>query len=438
MEWWQFLIAFLGALFFLLLLRVPVGFAMLGVGLIGAVYAFGTLDGALNQVALSVMSSVSSFTFTAIPLFILMGEVLFRSRAAQDALDEIAIVLSRLPGRLSMVTVGGGAMFGLLSGSTLANTALFGKTLLPQMKSKGYSEKLAIGSVMASGGLAMILPPSALGILWGAVAEVPIGPLLIAGIIPGIMMAVGYATIVSFWSLKLGGTPKEPPLPKRTVSEAFVSGVRRALGPGVIVALVLGLIFLGIATPTESAAVGATAAILLSVVMGRFSLKMLRDALIGTAHMSGMIFFILLGSNLYGQLMSYTGATAGLVQTLTGSITSSALMLLVIMAILLVLGALIDQASIMLVTAPLFMPIVAEMGWDPIWFSMLLLMNLQIAQTTPPFGMSLFVMKAVSPKTKMGTIYRSVLPWITWDLICILILATFPILVTFLPSLIGG
>lgn len=436
MEWYVFLTAFLAALMFLLFLRIPVAYAMLGVGIVGAALNFRTFDAAVGQVVLSISSSVTSFTFTAIPLFILMGELMFRTRIAQEALGEIALVMNRLPGRLAMVSVGGGAMFGLLSGSTLANTALFGRTLLPEMEQKGYDQKLAVGSIMASGGLAMILPPSALAILWGGIANVPIGPLLIAGIIPGLMMAAGYTLIVVLKSRT--GVPQEAVPPRRSFGEVIASGVRHALGPGVIIAIVLGLIFFGIATPTESAAVGAVVTLLLALVMRRLTARNLLDSAIGTLRTSTVIFIIVLGSNLYSQLMNTTGATRGLVEAVTGSITNGAVLLLVLMLILLMLGALIDQVSIMLVTAPLFMPLVAEFGWDPVWFSILLLINLQIAQTTPPFGMSLFVMKGVAPHLSLPTLYRSVLPWITSDAIVIVILAAFPALVLVLPRLMAG
>lgn len=437
MEWYVFLAGFLAALMFLLFLRVPVAYAMLGVGIVGAILTFGSFDAALNQVVLSISSSVTSFTFTAIPLFILMGEVLFRTKVAQEALGEIALVLNRLPGRLAMVSVGGGAMFGLLSGSTLANTALFGRTLLPEMEEKGYDQKLAVGSIMASGGLAMILPPSALAILWGGIANVPIGPLLIAGIIPGLMMAVGYMVVVTVKSRR-GAVPDEAAPARRSVGEMFRSGARHALGPGLIIVLVLGLIFFGIATPTESAAVGAVASVVLGLVMRRMSLRILWDSAVGTLRTSAVIFVIVLGSNLYSQLMSTTGATRGLVEAVTAGVTSGAVLLLILMLILLLLGALIDQVSIMMVTAPLFMPLVAEFGWDPVWFSILLLINLQIAQTTPPFGMSLFVMKGVAPHISLPTLYRSVLPWIASDATVILLLAIFPSLVLVLPQLMAG
>lgn len=434
LPWYAFLGSFLIVLITLLLLRVPVAFAMLGTGILGAVVTYGSVSGALNQVGLSILSSVTTFTFTAIPLFILMGELMFRSQVAQEALEEMATAMRRMPGRLSMVAVGGGATFGLLSGSTLANTALFGRTLLPDMEKRGYDPRLAVGSILAAGGLSMILPPSALAILWGGVAQVPIGPLLIAGIVPGLMMTVGYVVIVWLWSRR-GGDGGAEVFERRTFAQALTSIARRALAPGIIVVAVLGTIFFGVATPTEAAAIGALASLILGVASRKLTWRGLQDACVGTVRTTTMIFAIVLGSTLYAQLMSFSGATSGLVDAVTGAVTGTATMLLVIMIVLLLLGAFIDQVSIMLVTAPLFMPIVTTFGWDPVWFSILLLINLQIANTTPPFGMSLFVMKGVAPHLTMGTLYRSVLPWIASDLVVIAILAVFPSLVLFLPGL---
>lgn len=435
MEWYAFLGAFLLCLILLLALRVPVAFAMLGVGIGGALISYNTFDAGIRQVGLSVISSVESFVFTAIPLFILMGELLFQSGIAQRALDEISRVLSRLPGRLAMVAVGGGALFGLLSGSSLANTALFGRTLLPEMTARNYDPKLGMGSILASGGLAMILPPSAFAILWGGIAGVPIGPLLIAGIIPGILMTLSYSVIVIVWAKRSGLS--EPKQPRRALGRWLRDGMRDALPPGLLIAAVLGMIFFGIATPTESAAVGSLLALLLGLVTGKLNLRKILRAARGTVQTTAMIFMIVLGSNLYGQLMSFNGATAGMVRFVTDNISHSAVLLLVIMVTVLVLGAFIDQVSIMMVTAPLFMPLVVNFGWDPIWFSVLLMINLQIANTTPPFGMGLFVMKGVAPQVPLPTLYRAALPWITSDLVTMVLIAAVPALALFLPQLMG-
>lgn len=432
MPWYLFLSLFMVGLIVLMLLRVPVGFSMFGLGIVAALLSFGGMEAASRLVGLSIISSVNSFIFSAIPLFILMGEVLFRSRLAQEALDEIAKMLRRVPGRLPMVAVAGGGAFGLLSGSSLANTALFGRTLLPQMRAEGYDVRLASGSILAAGGLAMVLPPSALAILWGGIAQVPIGPLLMAGVIPGILMVIGYGAIILIWSRRspVGSMPTA-----RTLGAAFGSGLRYLWAPGVLVLLVLGLIFTGLATPTESAALGAIGAIVLGFALRKLSWRELYASAVGTVRTTAAIFFLILASTLYSQLMAFNGATQGLVNWATGTVSNAVIMLILIMVILIALGAFIDQASIMLVTAPLLMPIVSAMDWNPVWFSILVLITLQIGNTSPPFGMSLFVMKGVAPSLSMPTLYKAALPWIGSDIAVIALLAAFPALVLYLPSL---
>lgn len=433
MEWYLFLALFVLGLAVVLLMRIPVAIGMLALGIVASIFTFGGFEATSRLVSLSVISSVNSFIFSAIPLFILMGEVLFRSRIAQEALAEISVVLRRVPGRLPLVAVAGGGAFGLLSGSTLANTALFSRTLLPQMRDAGYDTRLAAGSVLASGGLAMILPPSALAILWGGIAQVPIGPLLMAGLIPGLLMAVGYCVIVLIRSRHAGGDEKVPPA--RTLVAAARGILRFLLIPAILVVTILGLIFTGIATPTESAALGAAASIVVAAVFGRLSRKDLWEAAVGTVRTTATIFFLVMGSTLYAQLMAYQGATSGLVTWATESVSNQAVMLTLIIVVIVLLGAFIDQASIMLITAPLLMPVVNGFGWDPLWFSILVLITLQIGNTSPPFGMSIFVMKGTAPWLSLPTIYRSAIPWIISDLVVLVVLAFFPWLVTVLPSL---
>ncbi|MGP9723903.1 TRAP transporter large permease [Corynebacterium sp. AOP40-9SA-29] len=443
MEWYIFLPVYILALILVLFLRIPVAFGIFAVGIVASLLIFGDIEVTSRLLSLSVISSVNSFTFTAIPLFILMGDVLFRARIAQDAIVEIAKLLRRVPGRLPMVAVAGGSAFGILSGSSLANTALLSRTLLPQMKSAGYDTRLSAGSILAAGGLAMVFPPSALAILWGGVANVSIGPLLIAGIVPGILMALGYVTIVLWKSRKAAVGESSPDSaqnlpPRRSLAEIARGFLSNLLLPGIIAITVLVVIFTGIATPTEAAAFGALASIVLAFASGRFSLKELLGAGVGSIRITGTIFILVMASTLYSQIMAYMGATAGLVQWVSGSITNGALMMLLIVLLLVVLSCFIDQASIMLITAPLLMPIVTQFGWDPVWFSIIVLVTLQIGNISPPFGMGLFVMKSTAPWLPLFTIYRAAIPWIISDLVVILILCLLPWLVTFLPQLMAG
>lgn len=420
MEWYIFLPIYILALIVVLLLRIPVAFGIFGVGIVASLIIFGDIETTSRLISLSVLSSVNSFTFTAIPLFILMGEVLFRSRIAQDAIVEISKMLHRVPGRLPMVAVAGGSAFGLLSGSSLANTALLSRTLLPQMKKAGYSTHISAGSILAAGGLAMVFPPSALAILWGGVANVSIGPLLIAGIVPGVMMAIGYVILILWHSKKKGDPGAATSDEHRPLAETFRGIAKNLLLPGVLALTVLVIIFTGIATPTEAAAFGAVAAIIIAFGAGRFSFRDLLGASMSSVRITGTIFILVMASTLYSQIMAYMGATTGLVSWVSSSIANGVIMLFLIVFLLVLLSCFIDQASIMLITAPLLMPIAMQFSWDPVWFSIIVLITLQIGNISPPFGMSLFVMKSTAPWIPMLTLYRAAIPWIISDLVVIL------------------
>lgn len=460
MAWWAFLSVFLGALVVLLLMRVPVAFAMLGVGMVAAVQMFGGIDNGLAQVARSAYQSINSFVLSPIPLFILMGEVLFRTGIVGEAINCLDRLLGRLPGRLALLSTAGGTLFGLLSGSTLASTAVLGSSLLPQMERAGYSKRLSMGSVLAAGGLTMIIPPSSLAVLWGAIAQVSVGPLLLAGILPGLLMALGYVIVILFWSTVLKGAPAPAAVAvgaeaDRGAGTAITAGVDSTgsssqparqgaafevilhLAPlGGVVFLVLGLIFLGVATPSESAATGAAAALVLALVRRRLDWVTMKQVVAGTTVTNTMIFFILVGSTLYSQLLSFSGATTGFVEAMTGSGLAPLMVLLLMSLVLLVLGAFMDQVSIMLVTIPLFMPVVAVNGWDPLWFSIVMLVNLQIAGTSPPFGLNLFVLKGIAPReTSLRDVYGAAVPFIASDVVVIALLIAFPAIVTFVPAL---
>jgi tripartite ATP-independent transporter DctM subunit len=435
MEWWAFMLMFLGALFALLLLRVPVAIGLLAVGMVAAVWQFGGFSRGMDQVARSASTSISSFTLTPIPLFILMGELMFQAGLARDAIDVLNRQLGRLPGRLAILSTLGGALFGLLSGSTLANTAMFGSTLLPEMTERGYSRRLGMGSILASGGLAMIIPPSALVVLWGAIAQVPVGPLLIAGIVPGLLMAAGYLIVVLIFSFR-GHAPDHDEIQRISVRKRVRDLLLYVIPLGSIIGAVLGLIFFGIATPTESAATGALMAVILVALYRRLNWRTIVETLRRTVGTTTMIFFILIGSTLYSQVMSFSGATGGFVNAMTSDTLPWLATLLLMQAVLIVLGLFLDQASIMLVTLPLFMPVVHAQEWDPVWFGIVMLINLQIAGTTPPFGLNLFVMKGVvGDNVPMREIYASAVPYLGSDVAVMALLIAAPSIVTFLPEL---
>lgn len=437
MEWGTLLLLFLSSLIVLLAIKVPVAFALLGVTVLASLYFYGLLPG-LNLAVLGMYDGLTTFTLLPIPLFLLMGDLLFRSGVAPSALRALANMFGRMPGRLGLLTTVSGAVFGVLSGSAIATTALLGRTFIRDMRESGYSEGLSMGSVLASGGLAMIVPPSTIVIVWGATARVSIGPLLIAGIIPGLLMALGYALVILGWAGPLHGAPRADEVPHVSVRDRLLGFATHVLPLSLIVFLVLGLIFLGVATPTESAALGVVGALALAIAYRQFTWRLLYDCAVASARVAGMIFLILAASGGYSQLMSFSGATLGVVEFMTSLDIPPLLLLLLIQLTILFLGVFLEQIAIILVTIPLLMPVVNAMGWDPLWFGILMLINLQVALTTPPFGMGLFVMKGIVPfETRLTSIYRAAFPFVLSDLAVIGLLVAFPFLVTWLPSYVG-
>lgn len=434
MEWLGLLAMIVGGLLLLLIIGVPVAFAFI---IVNSVAVFALMGGEVGMMAFtrSMMASLTVFTLVPIPLFVLMGALLFHSGLALKAVTVVGMWLGRMPGRLSVVAGTSGALFSAVSGSTIGNTALLGSMLLPEMRERGYSKQLSIGPIMASGGLAMIIPPSALAVLYGSIAGVSIGRLLIAGIIPGIIMGALYAsyTIGRAWLNPALAPPYEAaPAP---LAQRLRMTLTDLVPLGALIVVVIGSIFSGLATPTESAALGSVGAAILPSLYGRLSLDVLVKALRDTVTITGMTFLIIAGAQAFSQVLAFSGASRGLVQTVSVLDMRPLFILLAMQVLVLALGSFMDQVSIMMVTIPLFGPVVAVLGLDPIWFGIIMLINLQVALTTPPLGLLLFVMKGVVPQdTTMGDIYRAAIPYILCDFCAMGLLIAFPTLVTWLPS----
>lgn len=435
MEWWVFIIIFFAAFLCLLAIGLPVAFAFMLVNLVFVTILMGTNAGP-HQMIMNMFDSISIFTIAPVPLFILLGEILFHSGIALRAMDVLSKILGRLPGRLSVLANLGGTIFAALSGSPMANTAMLGSILVPEMEKRGYSRLMTIGPIMATGGIAMIIPPSILSVIYATIAEISIGKLLIAGIIPGLIMAANYMTyIITACTLKPELAPGYQ-FEKTSRREKFVLFMRDVAPLSILMFLVLGLIFLGVATPTESAAVGVVGSLFMSMFYRGFTWKMVKESVTATTRIAGMIFLILAGSAIFSQIMAYTGATRGIAELIVGVPLTSTLKILSMLFVVFFLGIFIDQISIMMITIPLFVPVVTALGIDPYWFAILMLIDLEIALTTPPFGVLLFIMKGVAPKgTTMGDIYRAVFPFVTCDSFAVFLVMLFPALATWLPGL---
>lgn len=444
MEWYWVLSFLIGGVIGFMLLGIPVVFAFFAVNLIGSYFFMGGEKG-VEQLVRSATESVQNFALLPIPLFILMGELMFYTGLAARAIDAIDKLIARVPGRLSLVAIMGGTIFSSLSGSTIANTAMLGSTLLPEMYRRGYKPVISIGPIVAVGGLAMLIPPSALAVLLGSIARIPIGDLLVASIIPAIMMAVlffGYV-LIRCW--------RNPSLAPPYDVEDLTWGER--IRPTLIYVLplmgifivVVGSIIFGVATPTESAALGAVATLIAAIAYRKLTRANLLVSITHTLRFTVMTLFIICGSITFSQILAFTEASNGLTGLVEGAGLAPIYVLIGMLCILLFLGCFMDQVSMMMITMPIFMKIVEALDFGvgglqetQVWFGVLALMMLEISLATPPFGLLLFVAKGAAPEgTTMRDVIVSVLPFIAMSMLVVALIIAFPILTLWIPSLIA-
>lgn len=435
MPWQQSLILFLGLLFGMLLLGLPVAFAFFAVNIVGAIVFLGG-DAGLMQMVRNSVTALTNYSLAPIPLFILMGELLLHTGVAFRAINAIERLISRVPGRMPIVSVVGGTVFAALSGSSIANTAMLGSALLPEMLRRGYHPRIAMGPIMATGGIAMLIPPSALAVLLGSLAGISISKLLIAGILPALLMAVLFVAYIVYACVR------DPSIaPQEDASGA--SGWAR-YRPFVVDVVPLSLIFVavvgslvaGIATPTESAALGCVASAIAAIGYRALDWKSLRMTLLETAKINVMILFIIVASITFAQILAFSGATDGLVALVAQSTLTPFLIVIGMVLVLLFLGCFVDQVSMLMITVPFFVPMAKAAGIDLLWLGVLYLLTMEISFLTPPFGLLLFVMKGVAPpRVTMGDVYRAAMPFLLIELTVLALLLAWPGFGTWLPNL---
>lgn len=435
MEWYVALTLLLGSLVVLLLLGLPVVFSFFVVNVIGAFYFLGGEAG-LGQAIRNAVESVTKFSLAPIPLFLLMGEVMFRTGIAQNAIDAVDRLISRVPGRLSLVAIVGGTVFSTLSGSTLANTAILGSTLMPEMRARGYHPSIAMGPILGTGGIAMLIPPSALAVILASLGQISVADLLIAGIIPGLTMAAlffGYVVVRCRLDPSLAPSYDIADMSFRERVMPFVIYVVPLFG---IFVVVVGSILAGIASPTESAALGSLASLVAAAAYRSLTWANFCHAVVETGKISVMILFIICASITFSQILAFSGATDGLLKLISAFEPTPLALVLIMLGILLFLGAFMDQLSMMMITLPFFVPLLNAAGIDTIWFGVLMLIMLEIGFTTPPFGLLLFVMKGVAPpETTMTQIFAAAFPFILLMLATVALIIVFPGIATWLPEL---
>ncbi|HEX5778346.1 MAG TPA: TRAP transporter large permease subunit [Xanthobacteraceae bacterium] len=438
MNWIEASLILFGGLVALMGLGLPVAFAFLALNIVGALLFLGGEPG-LPQLARNAVQSVTSFSLTPIPFFVLMGEVLFHTGVALKAIDAIALLIRRVPGRLAVIVIVAGTVFSAISGSTIATTALLGTLMLPAMLDRGYDPRMAMGPIMGIGGVDMLIPPSALTVLLGSLAGISITGLLIGGIVPGLILSalfVGYIVVRSHInpSLAPSGSIEEAP----AGFARWMPFVLHVLPLLFIFGVVVGAMTRGWATPTEAAALGATGTIVAAAAYRALTIDNLMKALIGTAAISGTILFIIVGATTFAQVLSFSGAVNGIISLVTGAGYPPFAVVIGMLLILLFLGCFVDQVSMMLITLPFFMPLVFALHIDPIWFGILFLLCMQLGLLTPPFGLLLFTMKGVAPASvTMPQIYRAVVPYVFFGLLVIALILLFPPVATWLPAFVG-
>ncbi len=436
MDWYIAILLIFGPFVVLLALGMPVSFTFLFIMLVAAIALIGSPVGPYMTVV-SFFNSVAIFSLAPVPLFVLMGEVLLYSGLAVRSIDALSKLVGRVPARLSILANISGALFGMLCGSTMASTAVLGTSLVPEMRKRGYSKALSFGPILASGGLAMIIPPSSLAIIYGTMAEVSIGRLLLAGVIPGFIMAFNYtAQIIIRARLNPSLAPvyEITKIPLKERARLFFIDV---FPLSIIVFLVTGIFILGVATPTEAAALGASGTVVVALCYRCLSRKAFIKAISGTVSITSMTLFLIGGSEIFSQLLSYSGITRSVV-TYAAELNLPPIGIMISMIfMILILGSFLESVPIMMVTTPIFVPVANNLGFDPIWFGVIMLIALQIGLTTPPFGLLLFVLKGVSPPdTTMRDLYRSAMPFVLCDFVSITLVICFPVLALWLPNLI--
>ena len=430
MEWYTVMAVVLAPLLILMTLGLPVAFSFFAVNLVGSYILLGGING-VEQLVRNTVDALSSFTLVPIALFMIMGEAMFQSRIAIDLMDTLDKWFGQLRGRLAFMAVGGGVLFSTLTGNSMGSIALLGSSLVPEMEKRGYKKPMSLGPILGSAGLAIMIPPSSLAVVLGVVADLSIGRILIGIIVPGLLMAVLYALYIYIrCTIQPDIAPSfdVPPVPLREKVNATVVNI---LPLGIVVFSVVGVIFMGLATPSEAAATGAAATLLLAAIKRRLTWKVFSNTMFSSANISVMVLLIVSGAVAFTQLLAFTGATFGMVDAILSLNVSNDVIILMMLASVIFLGMFMGPLPIMLITLPIFIPVVIQFGMDPIWFAAMYLVAIETGATSPPLGAALFVMKAVAPVgTTMNEIYRAAIPFIICDLLAIGILFFFPALVT--------
>ncbi len=416
----------------LLGLSIPVGAALGTLGLIlDPLYSMLPLTQAMGEVS---WSTSNEFLMVAIPLFILLGEILLRSGMAEKMYGAMTLWLSWLPGGLMHANIGASALFAATSGSSVATAATVGTVAIPEIKKQGYNESLFLGSIAAGGTLGILIPPSINLIIYGVLTNTSVPKLYLAGILPGILLSLSFMAAIALACIRRpawGGKRISAPWGVR------IKSLVHLIPPLGIFMLVVGSIYAGIATPTEAAALGVVGAMLLALSQGRLSFAMMRDALEGTMKSTAMIMLIVVGAAFLNFIMSATGLTNAITSAITGLGVSPMWMLVILVVFYLVLGCFMETLAMMITTIPIVAPIMIGLGFDPVWLGIVIIILVECALITPPVGLNLFVVQSLRTSGSMNDIMLGSLPFVLMMLLFVAVLALVPGVALWLPQIFG-
>lgn len=432
----EFAVSIISVLLILILLSVPIVLALGTASFFGLAYLVGNFDVAVSLLSNTAYESIRSYIFAVIPLFVLMGELISKSGAAKDLYVLINNSLNKLPGRLSLATVIGNAVFGAVTGVSIASAAAFSRIAYPEMVKHNYNKTVALGSIAGSASLGMLIPPSILLIVWGVIAEISIGKLFVAGVIPGILLALMFAVFIIIYAIikpELFGESKKVSEIKYKSTKSELIG---AMGVIILIFVVLGGIWFGVFTPTESAGIGALFALILAIIK-KTSWQDIGAAVLETGKISAPILFLLIAAQMYARLLAM-GGISEVVQGFFTAFGNDFYTVLIIMVLTwFILGMFVDSVSIILLTVPLFTPIAGSLGYDPIAFAIIGIVAIEAGLLTPPLGLCVYTVKGSisDPEATLGKIFLGSIPYWIILIILVFLIAFFPGLATWLPSL---
>ena len=417
-------------LIFLLAITVPIGVAMMLCGVGGLAMIIGLVP-SLSLFGTTVMQSVVTYDLSIIPLFILMGALASRSGLSQELYDAFNAWLGGFRGGLALATVGACGAFAAICGSSVATAATMSKVALPEMKKYRYSDSMATGSVAAGGIIGILIPPSVILVLYGLLTESSIGDLFIAGFLPGILTIIVFMIVISIVTRL---HPESGPKGEKSTWKQKLNATLKTWAITALFATVIGGIYFGIFTPTEAAGVGAFGALFIAFFRKRLNREMMKETLLETGQTSATIFTILIGAITLNNLVIFSGLANALADFVSGLDMSPATVMLIILLMYLIMGCFLDALAMILLTVPIFYPIVLDLGYDPIWFGIIVVMVVELGLITPPIGMNVFVIKGMAQSVPLVSIYKGVLPFVIGQVVLIIAVFLIPEIALWLPE----